>query len=172
VKIDDMWLRAQLEQCHPEVFGWALSLCRYNTTEAENIVQTAYVNILAGKAVFGARASFRTWLFGVVRITALELRRREWLRRWRWITGVAIEAAPDPAPHPDERIDQDQRAARVHRALMELPPRQREVLQLVFYHELSIAEAAEVMAVSLGTARQHYERGKKRLREHLSGVVT
>jgi RNA polymerase sigma factor (sigma-70 family) len=56
--------------------------------------------------------------------------------------------------------------------LLELPTRQREVLQLVFYHELSIAEAAEVMVVSLGSARQHYERGKKRLRQQLSEVMT
>ena len=51
--------------------------------------------------------------------------------------------------------------------LMALPKRQREVLHLVFYTELSISQAAKVMEVSLGTARTHYERGKRRLRERL-----
>jgi DNA-directed RNA polymerase specialized sigma24 family protein len=52
-------------------------------------------------------------------------------------------------------------------ALATLPRRQREVLQLVFYHELSLAQCAEVIGVSIGSARTHYERGKSRLRERL-----
>src|SRR6266496_2125482 len=53
------------------------------------------------------------------------------------------------------------------RSLANLPLRQREALHLVFYEELSLREAAEVMGISIGSARQHYERGKKHLRESL-----
>ena len=52
-------------------------------------------------------------------------------------------------------------------ALQHLPARQRETLHLVFYQELTLNEAAKVMSISIGSARQHYERGKKRLRELL-----
>jgi RNA polymerase sigma-70 factor (ECF subfamily) len=45
------------------------------------------------------------------------------------------------------------------------------VLHLVFYQDLSIAEAADVMDVGLGTARTHYERGKARLRQLLENKV-
>ncbi len=54
-------------------------------------------------------------------------------------------------------------------ALRKLARRQREVLELVFYHELTIEEAAAAMNVSLGSARVHYQRGKKRLLAHLNG---
>ena len=46
-----------------------------------------------------------------------------------------------------------------------------DVLQLVFYHDLTIAEAAGVLHIALGTARRHYERGKGALRQALEGRI-
>jgi DNA-directed RNA polymerase specialized sigma24 family protein len=48
-----------------------------------------------------------------------------------------------------------------------LSPRQREVLHLVFYQDLTIAAAAGVLNISIGSARVHYERGKAQLRRLL-----
>ncbi len=53
------------------------------------------------------------------------------------------------------------------RALGRLPLRQRQLLMLVFYHDLSIREAGAALDISLGSARTHYERGKRRLRQRL-----
>ena len=69
-------LEAQLERLHPESFGWALSCCGHDETEAEDVLQTTYLKIITGKARFGGRSSFKTWVFGVIRRTAQEASRR------------------------------------------------------------------------------------------------
>ena len=73
-------LEARLKRLHPESFGWALHCCDRDHAEAEDVLQTAYLKVISGKARYGKKASFRTWLFGVIRITAMERRRAHWSR--------------------------------------------------------------------------------------------
>lgn len=162
-------LEAKLAQLHDESFGWALSCCGWDDADAEDVLQTTYLKIISGRARFGGRSTFRTWLFGVIRQTA-----REYRRRARSHMERAERLAREPVTggstvsRPDELLERSERGGALLVALDELPPRQREVLHLVFYQDLTIREAAEVMEVSLGSARVHYERGKKRLRGLLS----
>ncbi len=55
----------------------------------------------------------------------------------------------------------------LRKALAQLPTRQREVLDMVFYHGLMVDETAGVLDIPPGAARRHYERGKRRLRRLL-----
>ena len=164
MKIDPMEiadLKAELERLHSASFGWALSCCRRDATEAEEVLQTVYLKILEGKARFRGESSLKTWLFAVIRKTAISERRKQWLRTLVPIAGTVSE---DKLESEFERSETQQR---FQQALSQLPARQRETLHLVFYQELSLSEAAAVMNVSIGSARRHYERGKKRLREAL-----
>lgn len=161
-------LRAELEQNHAACFGWALSCCRRDPTEAEEVLQTVYLKILEGKARFRGEASLKTWLFAVIRKTAASEYRRNLLRRLR--SAVSSEQVSEREPaggEVDAAFDRSEEQMRFRLALQRLPARQREALHLVFYEDLSLREAADVMGVSIGSTRQHYERGKKRLREVL-----
>lgn len=154
----------ELARLHADSYGWALACCGRRPAEAREVLQAAYLKVLDGRAKFAGRSSFRTWLFGVIRRTAAEERRREALRRLRVITLDATPEPLDPAADAAQRVEASDESARLVAALARLPRRQREVMDLVFYHDLSIAEAADVMGVGLGSARRHYERGKTRLR--------
>lgn len=160
-------LRAQLEQLHQSSFGWALACCRRDHSDAEEVLQIAYLKVLEGKARFNGSASFKTWLFAVIRRTALDQRRKHFLRSLVLLRAAEDRSAGHRVERPDESAYRSQMQAVFRRALVRLPNRQREALQLVFYHDLSLQEAAVVMGVSIGSARTHYDRGKKRLRELL-----
>ncbi|MBT8398149.1 MAG: RNA polymerase sigma factor [Gemmatimonadetes bacterium] len=160
-------LEAQLESLHEESFGWALSCCGHDETEAEDVLQTTYLKIITGKARFGGRSSLKTWVFGVIRRTAQEVSRRAQAERKRVLHLVTDDLEDHRAGSADQDLDKARAAERLTSAMGKLSDRQREVLHLVFYQDLSISEAADVMGVSLGSARTHYERGKERLRSLL-----
>ena len=169
--LEETGIRAKLEAHHAESFGWAMNCCRCNREDAENVLQLAYLKVLSGEAVFEGRSSFRTWLFGVIHKTAASERRSELFRRLRllrWFSAnPSVRAGVDSGPTAEDRASRDQDRKRLQDAVLRLPARQREILFLVFYHDLSIMQAAEVMGVAIGTARTHYERGKKEIRRCL-----
>ena len=154
-------LHADLSALHPDCYGWALACCGRDREHAEDALQRAYLRILDGRVRFDGRSSFRTFVFGVIRMTARE-ERRGWLRLVPHTT--THDSIEDTSPLPDSTTLTEERRERLVLALRQLSSRQREVLELVFYHEMTIAEAATVMRVGVGSARTHYERGKARLR--------
>lgn len=163
-------LEVELAREHPDAFAWALR-CSFGAREdAEDALHAAYERILDGTARFDGRSSFRTWLFGVVRRTTLEERRKGWLRlerlrRW-FDRGDTSGSRPQD---PDGALVEGETAGRLQEALRRLSKRQREVIHLVFYQEMSVQDAATVLGMPVGTARTHYERAKARLRALLAG---
>lgn len=163
-------VESELEAFHDSSFGWALACCGWNRQEAEDALQTAYLKAIEGRARFNGHASVKTWFFGVVKRTAAEQRRGRRVRDiafGRWLSkGQPIELRPSPEGLSSQAEEQ----RRLRELLAQLSPRQRDVLQLVFYHELTVEEAADVLHLGVGTARTHYERGKARLRELLAAA--
>ena len=163
-----------LPELHRDAFGWALHCCHGDRCAAEDVLQTAYARFYSGAAVPGGQATLKTWWFGVILNCARESSRKRMrvdllfqkLRAW---SGLGIHDSSEiSGGQPDTKLQAGERAEELRAVLKVLPERQAEVLHLVFYQDLTIAEAAAVMRVSLGTARQHYERGKARLRSLLT----
>ena len=160
--MDEVELKRQLERVHADCFGWAMACCGRDRDDAEEVLQTVYLKVLDGRARYDGRSAFRTWIFGVIRRTAAAERRKAWLRRLllNREVGSLLPAAP---ASPDAEVERDSRSNGLRHSLARLAARQREVLQLVFYHDLTVEEAAAVMGVSVGSARTHYARGKAHL---------
>lgn len=153
----------QLEALHADAFGWAVHCCGGDHARAEDVLQNAYLKLAQERAKHDGASSFKTWWFGVIRFTALEEFRR--LRYRESLVGKLLSLfIEDHHPAPSRQVEAEERNAELRRCLRQLPARQAEVLHLVFYQDLTINEAAQVMRVGVGSARQHYERGKARLR--------
>jgi RNA polymerase sigma-70 factor, ECF subfamily len=166
-------LKGELEKLHSASFGWALSCCRRDHTEAEEVLQTVYLKIMEGKARYRGESSLKTWLFAVIRKTAIGEYRKKLVRNLLFIGGLDRRDDADASGEaPLLLLEKSEMQKQFRIALAKLPPRQREALHLVFYEDLSLSEAASVMGITVGSARQHYERGKKHLREWLSKTET
>ena len=158
---------SQLHVLHADAFGWALHCCAGDHSRAEDVLQNAYAKLMQLRVVHDGRSTVKTWWFGVIRLTAMEEQRRQRYRDsmlgklWSMVTA---ESAHDPRPSPSRQIEIDEQTQHLREMLAVLAPRQSEVLHLVFYQDLTLDAAAVVMGISAGSARQHYERGKARLR--------
>src|SRR6476659_2364738 len=122
-------LKAELEKLHSASFGWALSCCRRNPAEAEEVLQTVYLKILQGKAIYRGESKLRTWLFAVIRNTAVTERRTHLLRSLITIHDTDNKRGSQP----EIELEQSEMQQRFQQALAHLPGRQRETLHLVFY---------------------------------------
>src|SRR3569832_1803643 len=157
-------LKDELEKLHQARFGRALNCCRQNHADAEEVLQMVSLKILQGKAIYRGESKLRTWLFAVIRKTAISERRKHLLRSLVTIANTDNKQGSQP----EFELERSEMQQRFQQALAGLPGRQRETLHLVFYQDLSLSEAAEVMNISIGSARRHYERGKQHLREALN----
>jgi RNA polymerase sigma-70 factor (ECF subfamily) len=159
--------RSELEGLHAQSFAWARHCCRDRRDEAEDVLQEVYVRILDGRARFDGRSSTKTWVFGVIRRTAQERAQRHWLRASLFDRWLRAEPDAEPAPVPERLLHECERNQRLRDAAARLARRQQQVLHLVFYQDVTVEESAQMLGISVGSARTHFERGKRRLRELL-----
>jgi RNA polymerase sigma factor (sigma-70 family) len=156
-------VRALLEAHHAPAWRWAV-FCAGSIHRGEDLLHDVYVKVLNGKARFDGRSSFRTWLFVVIRWSAVAARRRDALLSI--LMEPIREGISDIAASPS--LLHEPLSPELASALAELPQKQRQVAMLVFEHDLTLEQAARVMNVKVGSARQHYSRAKQKLRAALT----
>ena len=138
---------------------------RYVKSEADakDVTQRTFVKALGALARFRADSSFRTWLYRIAINAALNHlrdRRREEARH-----GAEPEAPPaDPAD-----LDRGRRSAALRAAVAALPPRQRMVLELRVYDDLTFREVAALCGVSENAVKVSFHHAVAKLRERMSG---
>ncbi len=145
-------------------YGLALRILR-DPALAQDAVQEAFLGVWRNADRFLAeRAKASTWILTLVHRRAVDLVRREDIRR-----GEPLERAPEPA---DPRTAEDEASLGFQRrlvqeALSQLSPEQREALELGYYGGLTQSELAERLGQPLGTIKSRMFTGLSRLRDLL-----
>ncbi|MDG9727377.1 SigE family RNA polymerase sigma factor [Streptomyces sp. DH41] len=132
-----------------------------NPSDAEDLLQTA----LAKTYVAWERIEDHRALDGYVRRALLNTRTSQW--RKRKVDEFACDELPEPEPVPAGDDPAERQALRdaMWRAIMKLPARQRAMVVLRYYEDLSEARTAEVLGVSVGTVKSAVSRALGKLRE-------
>src|SRR4051812_41458408 len=135
------------------VFGLALRRLG-DRGRAEDAVQETFVSIWrAAKSYRPERGPGAPWLYAVARNAIVD--------RSRVRSEAPVEAPEQAAADagPDVRAEESWQRWRVHRALEELPFRERQVIELAYWSGLSQSEVAESLGIPLGTVKTRTRSG-------------
>ena len=131
-----------------------------DSAAAEDVTAQAFERAYKRRSRFDARRGTpRAWLFGIARNAALdELRRRK--------RAATAEIPPPPhEPTPDEAAELAAERDAVRPRSATLGARDRELIALKYHADLSNAEIAEVLGVSVSNAGTLLNRAMNKLRE-------
>lgn len=152
-------------ECAGDVHGYAISLLG-DRAGAEDVTALAFERLCRSRARLDrSRGTPRAWLFGIVRNAALDE-----LRRRRRQSLDAHGAQPVEVGQPSQAIEHAERRATVQAALLELSPREREVVLLKFHGQLTNGELARVLGISESNAGTRLHRALASLRERCAGL--
>ena len=130
-------------------------LRRLGTADADDIAQETFVFAWEHIARFDPAKPFRPWLFGIAWRKYRE-GKRSWLRRLTRQGHAAADIEHAHQPDPGLKLD-------LAKAMGGLPPEQKAALLLCLASEFTHAEAAEALAMPLGTVKSHVARGREKL---------
>ncbi len=145
-------------------FRFILRLVR-DEAVAEDVLIETFFAVWRCADRFEARSAFSTWLLAIARHKALSaVSRRETVA----LDEEAWEAVPDPADDPETALQSKDAGENLRRCLMRLSRKHTEVVDLVYYHDRTIAEAAQILRISEATVKTRMFYARRKLAQLLS----
>jgi len=172
---DDAAFGAVYDAIAPRLYGFLIRRLR-DRASAEDLLQQTMLQIHCARASYdggeegGARVV--AWAFAIARHLVIDAHRRRRTRREIDLDGEVSEDGagdrPSIEPTPDEIAQTKEAAERVARVLESLPEAQRLAFELLKYDGLSLAEAADVLGVSVGAVKVRAHRTYEAIRAALA----
>jgi RNA polymerase sigma-70 factor (ECF subfamily) len=143
------------------VYRWLLRFVG-NEAVAEDLLSDVFLDVWRQADRFQARSSVSTWLLAIARFKALSARRT---RKDAELDETIEATVADPADNPEVMLEKKNREELVRAALNNLSPEHKEVIDLVYYHEKSVDECAQILGVPSGTVKTRMFYARKKVKE-------
>lgn len=167
VERDDRALAALYDALLPRVYGLVLRIVR-RPAWAEEAVEECFFQVWRHAVRFDpARGGALPWVLSIARSRAIDLLRREMRFQHDSLDDDGTPEQADETPGADELLDSTRHHAALHRALLELNARSRQLIALAFFRGLSHEEIADQTALPLGTVKSQIRRAMIALRDRL-----
>jgi RNA polymerase sigma-70 factor, ECF subfamily len=138
-------------------FVWRLT---QDASAAEDIASEVFFEVWRSADRFQSKSTVSTWLLAIARNKAIAMLRR---RKHEELDDDEAAAIADPSSDPEGALDKKNHSALLQRSLTELSPVHRQVIDLVYYHEKSIAEVAEIVDAPQNTVKTRMFHARKQL---------
>jgi RNA polymerase sigma-70 factor, ECF subfamily len=136
-----------------------------NEATAEDLLNEVFLEIWQHAGRYEGRSSPSTWMMAIAHNKAVS-----GLRKRREVTGLSDEEMPeaaDPDDDPEQTAQKGDKGRVMRACIAMLSPEHREILDLVYYQELSVSEAAEVLGIPENTVKTRMFYARKKLSERL-----
>lgn len=166
---DDSVFHRLYEEYHQDIFRFLIYMTR-DRDLAEDLTHEVYVRVLKSYGKFEGKSTEKTWLFSIAKNIALDHFRKTTVRRkrafdhfdWETTELVSTNALPDDLL----LMNEDMKA--LLEALDTCSGDQKMVIHMRFIHDLSIAEAAEILEWTEGKVKTTQHRAIKSLQKKLN----
>jgi RNA polymerase sigma-70 factor (ECF subfamily) len=156
---EQLAMRSLFARHQTRLYRWLMRIVR-NETLAEDLLSDVFLDVWQKATSFEGRSSVSTWLMAIARYKALSARRR---RTDAPLDEETASTIADPADNPEIVLLNKNRGELLRRSLATLSPEHGEVIDLVYYHEKSVKEVAEIVGIAEATVKTRMFYARKKL---------
>ena len=131
-----------------------------NAATAEDVLSDVFLSVWQNAASFRSDSQVSTWLLAIARNRSYCAMRR---RSEEQLEDDEAEETEDLADTPEMALERMDRGTMMRRCLSRLSADQREVIDLVYYHDKSVAETAKITGVSVNTVKTRMFYARRRM---------
>ena len=163
---DDEAFAELYEKYFPLVYGMIFARLK-DVTAADDVVSEIFMKVALNLDSHDKKYAFSTWLFTIARNTLADYYRRQ-IRRFEESWDEFLEREAPISEQPEEKLLASERTEKLLRAMSKLDERQRRIIELKYWSELSNVEIAEILGLSASNVGFIHYQAMKRLRAMLA----